>query len=189
MSLRKSDAGVSVTNYLEGERESPIRHEYVGGHVYAMAGASDRHNRISLNFAGWLNDNLGTGPGETFMSDMKIRVDEKTYYYPDVVVSCEEHPPDPYFRSEPVLIIEVTSAATTRTDQHEKKLAYRAVTTLKEYVLVSQDQLRVEIHRRSGDAWVEQILTDGDDTLRLESVGLSMTLKEIYRNVRFDQAG
>ena len=109
MSLSGSERFVSIEDYLEGEKDSPIRHEYVDGYVYAMAGASDRHNRAALNLASRLNEHLVDGPGEVFISDMKVRVTPTTYYYPDVVVCCDSPPPDPYFRAEPVLIVEVMS--------------------------------------------------------------------------------
>jgi len=123
VSLNRSEQTVSVQEYLEGEKESPIRHEYVNGYVYAMAGASDRHNRIALNIASRLNQLLIEGPCEVFISDMKLRVSPNVYYYPDVVVCCDSPPLDAYVRSQPVLIIEVTSPTTQRIDHHEKLLA------------------------------------------------------------------
>jgi len=188
MSLRKTDARISEADYLEGEKENPIRHEYIDGHIYAMAGSSDRHNRIAINITSRLNDNLTSGPCETFMSDMKVRVNEKTYYYPDIVVACDPPGSDHYIRSQPVLIVEVTSPTTSRIDQHEKLLAYRNIPSLHEYVLVAQDQMRIETHRRRGQDWEIQVYTLPEDVLQLESTGLSMALKEVYRNVTFESA-
>lgn len=186
MSLRKPHLRIRVAEYLEGEKDSQIRHEYVDGHVYAMAGASDRHNRIALNIASRLNDHLGSGPCETFISDMKVKVDEVTYYYPDVMVSCDPAGSDAYSRFQPVLIVEVTSPTTERIDHHEKLLAYRKIESLNEYVLVAQDQMRVEVHRRCNNDWQIESLTRPDDLLKLESAGISMTLEDIYRNVRLE---
>ena len=186
MSLRRPQLVVSLADYLEGERDGAVRHEYVGGHVYAMAAASDRHNRIALNIASRLNDGLSEGPCETFISDMKVKVGENTYYYPDVMVSCDPAASDPYFRARPVLIVEVTSPTTERIDHHEKMLAYLQIDSLREYVLVSQDQMRVEVHRRLGGSWTPQLLTESDDAVQLESIGLSISLTAIYCNVRLD---
>jgi Uma2 family endonuclease len=187
VSLNRSEQLVSVQDYLEGEKDSPIRHEYVDGYVYAMAGASDRHNRIAINLTSRLNEHLIEGPCEVFMSDMKLRVSPNVYYYPDVVVCCDSTPPDAYFRALPVLIIEVTSPTTKRIDHHEKPMAYQHIPGAREFVLISQDQVRVEIHRRVSDEWRKEVLSQGTDLLALDSVGLSINLAEIYRNVRFSE--
>ena len=84
--MRKVKPHLSVAEYLAGERDSDVRHEYVDGQVYAMAGASDRHNRIALNIASRPNEHLVNDEREAFVSDMKIKVEEALYYYPDVVV-------------------------------------------------------------------------------------------------------
>ena len=185
MSLNRSEQTVSVQEYLEGEKESPLRHEYVNGYVYAMAGASDRHNRIALNIASRLNELLIEGPCEVFISDMKLRVSPNVYYYPDVVVCCDSPPLDAYVRSQPVLIIEVTSPTTQRIDHHEKLLASQHISGVREFVLISQDLVRVEVHRRVSDQWRQEILSQATDLLTLESVSLSIKLADVYRNVRF----
>lgn len=189
MSRRKIKPSLSVEDYLAGERESNVRHEYVGGQVYAMAGASDRHNRIALNIASRLNDHLADDECEAFMSDMKINADAALYYYPDVVVTCDGPGGDRYTRSEPRLIVEVLSASTERIDRTEKLHAYRRVESLREYVLVSQDTTLVEVHRRgAGDEWAVEVLTGLEEQLALDSVGLALSLSDVYRNVRFDEA-
>lgn len=185
MSLSRSDEVVSVQDYLEGEKDSPIRHEYVDRYIYAMAGASDRHNRIALNMASRLNEQLVDGPCEVFISDMKLRVAANIYYCPDVMVCCDSPPPDSYYRSQPVLIIEVMCAGTERIDHHEKLVAYKRMGSLHEYVLISQDQIRIQVHRRISGVWQEDCLRNPTDTLKLESVGLSITLADVYRGVRF----
>jgi Uma2 family endonuclease len=186
MSLRKPETRLSVAEYLEGEKDSPVRHEYVEGYVYAMAGASDRHNRISLNIASRLNDLLGEGPCEVFMADMKVMASPEIYYYPDVMVSCDPPGGDAYSRAQPVLLIEVTSPNTHRADHHEKLLAYKRIASLREYALIAQDQMLVEVHRRQeGDHWDQEVLNQPDEQLRFESVGLNLSLAEVYRNVRF----
>src|SRR2546421_12532355 len=114
MSRLKVKPYLSVADYLAGERDVDVRHEYVDGQVYAMAGASDRHNRIALNIASRLNDQLADDRCEAFMADMKVRVTEDLYYYPDVVVTCDPPGGDPYFRTQPRLIVEVLSPSTCR---------------------------------------------------------------------------
>ena len=187
MGLRKLQTYLSVEDYLAGEKESQVRHEYVDGQVYAMAGASDRHNRIAGNIFARLSDHLAEGPCEPFISDMKIRASARLFYYPDVVVTCEAGG-DRYTKTQPVLIVEVLSPSTERIDRYEKLLAYRQVPSLQEYVLMAQERMLVEIYRRSSDEeWEHEILTEPEDGLALKSVGLSLSLAQIYRRVRFEE--
>ncbi len=187
MSQRKPKTHIGVAEYLAGERESPVRHEYVEGEVYAMAGASDRHNRIALNIASRLNNHMGDSPCEVFISDMKIKVAPEVFYYPDVVVTCDPAGGDAYFRAEPRLIVEVISPSTERIDRHEKMMAYKSVQSLQEYVLVSQDEMRVEVYRRKDTGWETIALTGAEEQLQLASVELQMSPGEIYRNVRLPE--
>jgi len=187
MSLRKPIDRISVEDYLEGEKESPIRHEFVDGHVFGMAGASDRHNLIAGTVYARLLDLLSAGPCRAFISDMKVRVQPSIYYYPDVVVACDPPSADPYTRTQPILVVEVTSPSTQRVDRFEKLPAYKRIAGLAECVLISQVQMIVEVHRLVGDEWQSELLTQPEEQLRLESVGLVLTLSEIYRNVEFDE--
>jgi Uma2 family endonuclease len=187
MSQRKPRTYISVADYLAGERDSAVRHEYVQGEVYAMAGASDRHNRIALNIASRLNAHVGSGPCEAFMSDMKIKVAPEVFYYPDVVVTCDPAGGNAYFRTEPRLIVEVISPSTERIDRHEKMAAYKDVPSLQEYVLVMQDEMRVEIYSRKDTEWEASIFTGAEEQLQFASVALAMSVAEIYRNVRLPE--
>jgi Uma2 family endonuclease len=184
MSVPRKLQPLSVDEYLNAEKDSPVRHEYVDGQIFAMAGASDRHNRIAGNFYKRLDDHLGDGPCEAFISDMKVWVSEFVFYYPDVVIACDGPGADAYYRKQPRLIIEISSPGTERTDRSEKLVAYKQVKSLKEYVIVSQDRVRIEVCRRGrGGRWSWVVLTELSDELRLESVGLTITLVEVYRRV------
>ncbi len=188
MALRKLKPHLSVADYLAGEKESPVRYEYVDGQVYAMAGASDRHNRISGNLYSRLLDRLDGADCEPFMSDMKVKVDPVLYYYPDVVVTCDAPGGDPYLRTQPRLIIEVLSPTTERIDRNEKSSAYRQTPSLLEYALVSQDEMRFELHRRQADGqWAVEIFTQAEESLTLHSVELTLTVADVYRNVRLPE--
>jgi Uma2 family endonuclease len=187
MSQRKPKVHISVAEYLEGERESAVRHEYVQGEVYAMAGASDRHNRIAGNIYARLLTHLGDGPCEPFISDMKIKVAPEVFYYPDVVVTCDPAGVDAYFRSEPRLIVEVISPSTERIDRHEKMVAYKSMPSLQEYALVMQDEMRVEVYRRKDTEWEVLMFTAEEEQLRFTSVDLPLNLHEIYRNARLPE--
>ena len=185
MSLHKPQSYISIAEYLAREKDSPVRHEYVDGQIYAMAGASARHNRIALNLASRLDDHLNGGPCEVFIADMKVIVDPAVYYYPDVVVTCDPPGGDPYVRIQPHLLIEVVSPSTERIDRHEKLLAYRRAPSLQEYVLVLQDRMQVEVYRRQGEEWPREIFTQPEDRVHFASVGLTLSVGEIYRNVRW----
>ena len=186
MSLRKPIEFISIEDYFDGEKDSPIRHEYVDGHVFAMAGASDRHNLIAGTVYSRLLNLLGGGACRAFISDMKVMVDKNTYYYPDVVVACDPPGGDRYTRRQPILVIEIISHTTERTDRFEKLPAYKRISGLKECVLIAQDQLFIEVHRWIDGQWRTEILTKPEDELRLDSVGLTLTLAEIYHNADID---
>lgn len=187
MSLPKERWGLSVEEYLAGERDGEVRHEYVAGQAYAMAGASARHNRIAGNIFTRLSARLDGADCEPFISDMKVRVAPDLFYYPDVVVACDPPGADPYFRAEPRLVVEVLSPSTERADRHEKLAAYRNCPSVQEYALVSQERMAVELHRRAADGWHAEVITRPDDPCAFRSVGLTLTLAEVYRNVRFDE--
>ncbi|PYS47154.1 MAG: hypothetical protein DMF68_16720, partial [Acidobacteria bacterium] len=101
--------------------------------------------------------------------------------------TCDPPGGNSYFRTEPRLIVEVLSPTTERTDRHEKLAAYKNCPSVQEYALISQEQMMVEIHRRNKDDWQTEILTEPDDQCVFQSVGLTLSLGDIYRNVAFDQ--
>jgi Uma2 family endonuclease len=190
MGLTKLKSKISVEDYLEGEKISPVKREYVYGEVYAMADTSDKHNRIALNIASKLDNHLGNSTCETFIGDIKVRISPNVYYYPDVLVSGEENPENPYFRNQPILIVEVISPSTKEIDRREKLLFYQQMPSVQEYVIVEQEKMHVEIHRRQPDGrWITYFYNDNDldEQIEFESVGLKINLEEIYRRVKFDK--
>jgi Uma2 family endonuclease len=179
---------VSEEEYLRLEAQSPIKHEYVNGEMFAMTGGTLRHNTIALNIAVALRSHLRDTPCRAFINDVRVRV-EKThsYYYPDLPVSCARGAQTMDLSAvtveDPVLVIEVLSPTTEATDRREKLLAYRTLSSLSEYVLISQDEARIEIHRRRGDIGWEKIEYSGPETVELASVGLQIGMREIYEGV------
>ena len=134
---------LSVEDYLFYEQDSPIRHEYVDGELFAMAGASDQHNEITGNLFAPLYQHLLDHECRPYANDMKIQAAQTVYYYPDVVVACDRpSTADPYYRREPVLIIEVTSPKTEAKDRREKLEAYKNIPSLKEYVIVGSGRIK-----------------------------------------------
>ena len=164
-------------DYLAHEHGQEVRHELVDGYLYAMTGASDRHEEIALNLASALRIHLRGGPCRAYKGDLKIRAADD-FYYPDVFVRCGEERGDPYFKTDPVVIAEVLSPSTQRHDRGDKRLAYRRLPTLREYVLIAQDRPRVELLRRGEEA--PTVLERPSDVLVLDSLGFSMTLAELY---------
>jgi Uma2 family endonuclease len=187
MGLPKLKLKTSVADYLESEKTSPVKHEYIDGMVHAMAGTSDRHNLIAGDIFASLIVHLRNSTCQPFIGDIKVRVSQKIYYYPDILVSCEQNPENPYFRNEPILIIEVASPSTARTDRSEKLLYYLQMPSLQEYVIVDQHKLNVEVHRRQENGnWITYYFDEPDDEIQLQSVDLTLPINEIYRRVRFE---
>ena len=177
---------LSITDYLEGELISEIKHEYINGDIYAMAGAKRAHNLVSGNLFAVLHHHLRGTPCRVFASDMKVGIQTATedyFYYPDIHVSCEQAG-NTHFNSQPKLIIEVLSDSTERKDRAEKFHTYRKLDSLQDYVLVAQDCQRVEIYSRS-QAWDLALFTREDDVFSFESVGLNLTLGQCYQDVKF----
>src|SRR5262249_57886347 len=133
MSTAKQLNLVSAENYLAGELISPIKHEYVGGAVYATAGARNAHNLIATNALGALHARLRGKPCRPFNSDTKIRVRLPTqvrFYYPDVSVVCRPNPQTDSFQDEPAVLFEVLARGTRRIDEGEKRDAYVTIPSL-----------------------------------------------------------
>ncbi len=186
MGQPKLKTKISVEDYLEAEKINAIKHEFVEGEVYAMAGASDNHNLIAGEFYALLVPHLRGSRCLPFFGDIKVRVTKSVYYYPDVLVSCEETPEDPYFRNNPILIIEVISPATERVDRSEKLLYYLQIPELQEYVPIDQHRMNVEIHRRQANGgWLTYYFNEQSDIVEVASDELSISLPDIYRRVQF----
>jgi Uma2 family endonuclease len=190
MGLPKLKTKISVEDYLEGEKASQIKHEYVSGEIYAMAGASDKHHRISANLFKKLDSHLENSECEAFMAEMKLKVNEDTFYYPDVFVSCDNPARSAYQREEPVLIIEVASPSTRQIDRREKLRAYQQMASVQEYAVVEQDKVHIELHRRQPDGrWITYFYNAGDfdEQIEFQSVGVTTNLEEIYSRVKFEE--
>ena len=181
MTSTAAQLGISVEDYLDGELRSEVKHEYVNGEVYAMVGATADHNTIAGNGFAWLHSRVKL-PCKVYMGEVKARVltdlDDR-FYYPDVMIACDQGDLHPYFRTEPCLIIEVLSNSTERRDRADKFFAYRKLPSLREYVLIAQDSYRVEVYRRDTN-WDLEIYGE-DASLRLECVADSLAVADVYQ--------
>jgi Uma2 family endonuclease len=170
--------------YLAWENAQPDRHEYVDGEVYAMSGASRRHNTIVTNVVVALGPRVNEKGCELFSQGMKLRADTlraKAFFYPDIVISCDASADDEYFLNRPCLVIEVLSPSTAAVDQREKRRHYLAMPTLREYLIVDQDRHHIEVYRRDGEGWLAETLSAGDP-VRLDCIDVTLDFTTIYRN-------
>lgn len=181
MSAILKDNQISVEEYLQGELASEIKHEYIDGHAYAMAGASTNHGRIASNLARELGQHLKDLPCDVLIADFKVNVNRCKFFYPDVVVICNHDNGDDYYTEKPLLIVEVLSNSTQRKDRTLKRLAYQSLPSLQEYVLIEQDFVEVEVSRRSAH-WDSRHYFLGDEVY-FESLDLTLSVTEIYRRV------
>jgi Uma2 family endonuclease len=183
---------VSVEDYLKRELGSQIKHEYLAGVVYAMAGAGTSHNRIAGSFLISIGGQLRGKPCEAFNSDMKVRVRlaaQTRFYHPDGMIVCPPTPPSGAFQDHPSVIAEVLSATTRRTDEGEKKDAYLTIPSLSAYLLIESSRPRVVVHRRGeGGNFVAEVYEGLDAVIPLDDVGCSLALAELYERVDFAAA-
>lgn len=171
---------LSIEDYLAGELKSEVRHEYIDGQIFAMVGASKRHNLIACCLLARIREHLKP-PCHVYFADVKVQVGS-IFYYPDLVVSCAAESESPYYEKEPSLIVEVLSPSTESKDRFEKRLVFQRLDSLQEYMLVSQDKEQIEIYRREQDGWVIASYQQGD-TVSLDSIGLKLPIQDIYADV------
>ena len=173
--------------YLVSERKATVKSEYINGEILAMSGASLAHTRITADIVTELNNQLRGGECEVISNDMRVKTGPKgAYFYPDVVVFCgEPEVEDNVFDTllNPILVIEVLSPSTEVYDRGKKFRHYQELTSLREYVLVSQDRVRVEQYRLAKTQWVQTEFRAPEDMLPLVSIGCELPLQDIYRRV------
>lgn len=181
MSRLRKNVTLSPKEYLHGEQYSEIKHEYEAGYAYAMAGASKSHNLITGNLYVALCQHLRNKSCQIFISDMKVRVQDR-FYYPDVLVTCHLDEPHQYYVKYPLLIIEVSSPSTEAKDNLDKRIAYQSLESLKEYILVAQEKREVRIYRRSAEGWDLETYAEGDQ-VNLTSIALEIPIDAVYERV------
>jgi Uma2 family endonuclease len=175
-------ASISVDDYLAGELKSEVRHEYIGGLVYAMAGTSSEHNIICQNLLIAVRSHLRGKPCQVFMESVKLRLRtayEDIFYYPDLIVTCDPRDTERYFKEFPKVLIEVLSPDTERIDRREKFSGYTQVESLEEYILVAQDRMEVTVFRRAKN-WRPEVANQPQQQLRMESLDFTLSLPALY---------
>ena len=183
---------ISQAEYLQTERLAPSKSEYLAGRVIAMAGASQRHNTVTLNIASELRQLLRGRDCRAFAIDMRVKVAEaQAYFYPDVVIVCGQ----PQFEDEqedtllnPTVVIEVLSPSTEAFDRGEKFATYQRIPTLREYLLVAQDRTYVEhFIRQPNGQWSCRVYDQPEQSVALLGGTVSLPLQGIYEGISFSQ--
>lgn len=179
---------ISIEDYLAGELVSPVKHEYLGGIVYAMAGARNSHNRIATDTVSAVNARLRGRKCEAFNSDTKVRIrltNHIRFYYPDAMIVCRPNPGDDSYQDDPAVIVEVLSKSNRRTDEGEKKEAYLTIPSLCAYLLIEQEMPRVVVYRRTEQGFVSEVYEGVDAVIPLMEVEIELPLAEVYERVEF----
>lgn len=174
---------LTVDEYLGLEEASSVKHDYVGGEIYAHAGASRRHNSVAGNLFARLWAAARGGPCRVFGSDMRLRVADDVFYYPDIQVVCEPDDDDERFTSRPCLVVEVFSPTTEAVDRREKPLNYRRLASLKAYLMVYQDSMRVARWWRDDQGAWWQAEVQGEGRVPVPCPQIELALQEIYEGV------
>jgi Uma2 family endonuclease len=181
---------ISVKEYLKREERASVRHEYVDGRLFAMTGATKRHNIITSNLQAMLQSRLKGSSCYAYSIDVKVKVEStNSFYYPDVVVSCGDKDLDDVVVDHPVLVVEVLSRSTAATDRREKVIAYKQLNSLKDYMIVHQRRQRVELHSRKDDGTWEVSEFGAGEQLEigfLPGGKLLLSMDDIYEGVKPD---
>ncbi|AGY59110.1 Uma2 family endonuclease [Gloeobacter kilaueensis] len=188
MLTKSKEPYFSADEYLQIEEQSPIKHEYVDGQLYALVGASQNHNTLAANLLSALMQHLRGSGCRVFMSDIKVRIEQRNrFFYPDVVVTCDQREREtPLYLRYPKLVVEVLSDSSEAYDRGAKFLDYQTLESLQEYVLISTKEQLVQCFRRSEPGlWVLQSYTQEDKVYQIGSLHFSKTLEELYENVSF----
>jgi len=174
----------SPEEYLALERAAETKSEYVDGYIYAMTGASRAHNLVTVNISLRLGNQLLNRPCEIYVADMRVKAaTARSYRYPDITVVCGQPEfEDPRFDTltNPTVLIEVLSPTTEATDRGRKFAEYRGIPSLREYLLVSQDQPRIERYARQAEGWLLTVAEGLEAKVRLEAIDCALDLAEVY---------
>jgi Uma2 family endonuclease len=176
---------MTADEFLAWDAGQTVKHEFVRGEVFAMAGGEDRNNIVALNLALALKPHLKGTPCHVFMADVKLRVEaEDCFFYPDLMVTCSAaDAADRLVKREPVLVVEVLSPSTAAFDRGDKFAAYRQLPSLAEFLLVDIDARRCELYRKGADGlWVLHP-TQGEEPLHLASVGLTVGAEALWADL------
>jgi Uma2 family endonuclease len=181
---KKLEKKIDVKTYLELEKSSEVRHEYVDGELLAMAGEKLQHNDIVANILEMLRPIARAKKYRIQFETVKLRVKVTRYRYPDVMVSYAPGT-DPYFLENPCFIIEVLSESTQATDAGPKLDEYTRLPSLERYVMVEQDRRVVRIYRRTPQGWLFESLED-EGEIDVPCLETKLTLEQVFAGIEFE---
>jgi len=177
---------ISPEQYLKLEQESEVKHEYINGKLYAMAGASDTHVTIALNLATDLRNYLRGSDCRVYFSDMKLKINAlNRFYYPDIFITCDTKDQETsLYKQFPCLIIEVLSDSTEAFDRGDKFADYQMIETLQEYLLINTRQKRLDYFRRTTEgSWLYQAYRNNNQPFVLQTINFEGNLNRVYEDV------
>lgn len=188
MSAQIKEEYISIAQFWEMETASDIRHEYLNGRIYAMAGGTPNHSSVIFNLSGAIYARLRGHPCSGSNSDQLVKIARSGLRtYPDISVACppkEFDADEPNALLNPVLIVEVLSPSTQNYDRTEKWEHYRRIPTLRDYLLVSSERVRVEhLHRNEQNQWILWTGIERDEILNVAELNLEIPLDEIYEGL------
>ncbi len=189
----RSQPYLTVEEFLASEELSPIKYEYLGGVIYAMAGASDPHNRIAINLTSALHARLRGRRCEAFGSDMKVRIYYESpggtyFYYPDAMIACNPADPGHGWREQPAVLFEIISESTRQIDEREKRTAYLRLHSLEAYVRIEQDRPEIIVERRTLEGWKMERIIGLEAVISLPTLEIELPLAELYERVTFPKS-
>lgn len=180
----------TVEEYLAYEQETGIKHEYIDGEIFAMSGGTDKHSRIKANCIVEVGYQLRDKPCILYDSDMKVKISEIKYVYPDFSIVCEKS----VFTDEahtmllnPTLIAEVTSDSSESYDKLTKAQFYRSLPSVQAYLIIEQDRPRAELYTRQNNGWLLQEFDSLEATIPLDAIGCTLPMSEIYRDIDYPE--
>ncbi len=173
----------SFEAFLQIEESSPVRHEFIYGNLFVMAGGTDRHDHISNGLRAHLFFEAQKGKFRLHGSDMLIRTPDDIGYYPDALIVTDSSFDTPLVKRRPSIIVEVLSLSTESIDRGEKLRNYRSIPSLEQYVLLSQNEPLAEVYSKRNDGtWQHEILVE-DAMLEFSNIGFSLPLMVLYENL------
>lgn len=188
----QAEKNYTSEEYLKIERNSPTKHEFIGGRVLSLAGSNRTRSLIGSNATIAIGNRIHGQKNEIYSGNMRVQMSPTRYSYPDVVIVSSK----PSFTDNesdvllnPTIVVEIYSKDTNSLDKTEKLESYLAMDSIREYLLVKEDELRVEHYaKQNAKQWVYRIYNEREEIISMESINCKVSLSEIYAQINFDNA-
>ncbi len=179
----------TVEEYLAYESETGIKHEFIDGEIYAMAGGSENHSLITGNTFIAIGQRLSGSSCRNHTSDMRVKISDSQFVYPDFSVVCgkaEFADDNRTMLTNPILCVVVMSPSSATYDKTLKVEFYRSLSSLKHYLIIDQDQVYVRLHTLQDNGWLLQQFNDINMTIPLTAIGVDLSIHEVYQDIVFN---